>query len=438
LLLLPALWNGFPLLQWDTGGYLARWYEGTLAVSRSTVYGLFLYALQAPNFWPVVVLQSGIAAWIIALVLRRQGLTRPHHMLLAVLALTLCTSLPWLTSILLTDIFAGLSVLAAYLAAFEKEALGRYERVGLIAVMAAGAASHSATLLLLVCLGLAGACAALPPARLMRLRQVAPVAGAVALGAALLLVCNYALVGRIAWTPGGPSILFARMLEDGFVKRYLKEHCPDPSLRLCPYRDRLPDGADAFLWGGGGNSIFNRLGRFTGLGDEMRTIAFDSLTEYPVDQLEAAVSATARQLVEIGSGEGVVPYLPHTQGIIARFTPQWAAAMRAARQQAGEITLFPFLNAVQVPVALGSALLLLGLVVRAARERRFTSVEMLAAAVLLALVANAAICGIFSNPHPRYGARLAWLAPLVVLLMALSLAERVKAAQADARIGLTS
>ncbi len=25
LLLAPALWNGFPLLQYDTGGYLARW-----------------------------------------------------------------------------------------------------------------------------------------------------------------------------------------------------------------------------------------------------------------------------------------------------------------------------------------------------------------------------------------------------------------------------
>jgi hypothetical protein len=24
LLLAPALWNHFPLLQWDTGGYLAR------------------------------------------------------------------------------------------------------------------------------------------------------------------------------------------------------------------------------------------------------------------------------------------------------------------------------------------------------------------------------------------------------------------------------
>jgi hypothetical protein len=44
LLMAPALWNGFVLLQWDTGGYLARWYEGYLVPSRAVVYGLILNA----------------------------------------------------------------------------------------------------------------------------------------------------------------------------------------------------------------------------------------------------------------------------------------------------------------------------------------------------------------------------------------------------------
>jgi hypothetical protein len=30
----PAIWNRFPLLQWDTGGYIARWYENSLVISR--------------------------------------------------------------------------------------------------------------------------------------------------------------------------------------------------------------------------------------------------------------------------------------------------------------------------------------------------------------------------------------------------------------------
>jgi hypothetical protein len=46
----PALWTRFPLLQYDTGGYLARWYEGTLVPSRAVAYGLILNVGSWANF----------------------------------------------------------------------------------------------------------------------------------------------------------------------------------------------------------------------------------------------------------------------------------------------------------------------------------------------------------------------------------------------------
>jgi hypothetical protein len=73
LLLALALWNRFPFLQYDTGGYLARWYEGYLVPSRSTVYGLFAVAGWPLDFWPVAVLQAAAAVWVLALVLRAYG-----------------------------------------------------------------------------------------------------------------------------------------------------------------------------------------------------------------------------------------------------------------------------------------------------------------------------------------------------------------------------
>ncbi|MGA8961027.1 MAG: hypothetical protein WB475_12550, partial [Pseudolabrys sp.] len=66
LLQAPALWNGFPLLQYDTGGYLARWYEGTLVPSRAVVYGLMLNAGAPAAFWPVVAAQAALTVWVIA------------------------------------------------------------------------------------------------------------------------------------------------------------------------------------------------------------------------------------------------------------------------------------------------------------------------------------------------------------------------------------
>ena len=158
LLMAPALWNGFALLQWDTGGYLARWYEGYLVPSRAVVYGLILMAGAPLAFWPVVLLQSALTVWIVALMLRAHGLARRPLLLLGVIAtLSVLTTLPWLTSILLTDIFAGLSVLALYLLLLRNETLGYGERVGLVALIAISAATHNATLAVLLGLLMAAA-----------------------------------------------------------------------------------------------------------------------------------------------------------------------------------------------------------------------------------------------------------------------------------------
>ena len=118
---------------------------------------------------------------------------------------------------------------------------------------------------------------------------------AVALGAVLLLGANYVVAGRLAWTPGGLALSFGRMLQDGIVKRYLADHCPEQRLKLCAHRHELPTDADVFFWSGEG-SVFNKLGRFDGLGDEMSTIVLGSLREYPGLQIEMALAATAHQL----------------------------------------------------------------------------------------------------------------------------------------------
>jgi len=151
MLCAPALWNRFSLLQYDTGGYLARWYEGTLVPSRAVVYGLILNAGAFADFWPVVVLQSALTVWIIALTLPVLGLGgRPLLLTVVIAAMTFGTTLPWLTGILLTDIFAGLGVLSLAVLLLRPDAIGARERIGLAGLVAVAAATHSATLAVLL------------------------------------------------------------------------------------------------------------------------------------------------------------------------------------------------------------------------------------------------------------------------------------------------
>jgi hypothetical protein len=414
MLLAPALWNGFPLLEYDTGGYLARWFEGTLEVSRSTVYGLYLVAFGRPDFWPAVVVQAALTVWVIALVLRVHKLGgRPLVLLVTVAVLSVATTLPWLASLLLTDIFAGLGVLALYLLVFHADTLMRWERAAATALIGFSAATHSATVgVMLALLAAALVVACLRP-RLMPMAGIGRGVAALALGAIILVAANYGVARQLAWTPGGVALSFGRMLQDGIVARFLPEHCPDPRFRLCDHRNELPDGADAFFWGEG---VFDRLGSFQGLNDEMRTIVLESLRDYPLWQLATAVRATARQLVAVRTGEGVLDSTWHTHRMIERFTPAALPAMRAARQQKGELD-FDVVNAVHAPVAFASMLLLLGTIALALKREDFADLGTLAATAALVILANAAVCGIFANPHDRYGARLVWIAVLVVAVV---------------------
>ena len=306
-------------------------------------------------------------------------------------------------------------MLSLFILAVQGERTSTPEKCLLFGLTAFAAATHSATLGVLL-----GLCAVGWIARPFSRGRIS-IAGltqgslTVVAGAALLLSTNFALSGQVAWTPGGYGVAFGRMMQDGIVAQYLRDHCPQQQLKLCPYRDGLPATADQFLWG---NSMFDTLGRFQGLNDEMGFIVLHSLAEYPAWQAEAALAGTARQLAHIATGEGSDVWLGHTYGIFEHFLPDQVKAMRAARQQHGHLD-FTAINYVHVPTALASMLLVVILFGRGLGRRPFDDLTLLAGTVSLALLGNAAICAVISGPHDRYGARMAWLATLVVLIAAI-------------------
>ena len=415
LLVAPALWNGYPLLQWDTGGYLARWYEGYLVPSRSTVFGLYLHFGEDSSFWINSGIQALATLWILQLTLRVFGMVRPWRLAAMSIALILTTALPWLASTLLTDIFTGLSVLALFILIVHGKRISSVEKCLLFAFTAFAAATHSATLAVLLGLCCAGWIAR--PFMRGRIAVSGLLQGSLTIvaGAAMLLSANFALSGQLAWTPGGYGVAFGRMLQDGIIKQYLRDHCPQQKLKLCPYRNELPATADQFLWG---SSMFNTLGRFKGMNDEMSFIVTRSLAEYPLWQAEAAIVATARQLVHVGTGEGTHGWIPHTYGIIERYVPAQLKPMRAAHQQNWQLD-FTGINRLHVPVALASMLAVAAIFAIAIWRRKLDDLALLATTVTLAVLGNAFICGVISGPHDRYGARLAWVATFVVLIAAV-------------------
>lgn len=421
LLIAPALWNGFPLLEYDTGGYLARWYEGSLLINRPLIYGLLLTANVPFAFWPVIIFQSLLTFWILAVVLRTHGYGgRPMLVFGFVAVLSVVSTLPWITAILLTDIYAGLAILAFYMLLARSDQLTRFERWAFVALIACACASHSATLAVMMMLSAASIVLTLfDRVRLPRIR-VAQGVLAIALGAVIVVGTNFLLVKRLTWTPGGSSMYFGRMLQAGIVTKYLDKHCPDPSIKLCAIKDRLPDNADDWFWA---NKDFDALGRFAGMTAEMQKVALGAASEFPLDVLTSTIEATAAQLVAVRSGEGVVNWIWHTYFIVKDHAPQLQPAMWAARQQKGEIS-FTAINAVHYPAALIAMAFLPVILIMGWSGRLPRAFGDLAFACILALLANAFVCGGLANPHDRYGARVVWLAVFIAGLALLRLHEQ--------------
>jgi hypothetical protein len=420
IMLAPAIWNGFPFVFADTGGYLERPFEGTLELGRSALYGAFLAAGLPTFFWPNVAVQALLCVWIIGLVLRTLGRRGPRIFLITVAALCVCTSLPWYAGDLEPDIFLPIAVLAFYLLGFASSQLRAWEIAGLVAVIAFAIAAHMsiyAMLLLLFAL-----CAVLwtlsRPLLLPRPALPLP-AIALVLGTLLALGSNFLIGGSFAFTPGGSSFLFGRLLQDGFVKAYLEQNCPQASLSLCRYRDELPTSSDDWMWGHG--SPLGKLGGWNGFVPEANRIIIAAIIQQPGAQALAVLKGTLRQLGTVGTGDGFgANDNQDVERVLKQRAPQTMPTFEATAQQRNAID-FHIINLLHVPLALGATVLLPVLIVLCWYRR--SPITPLALMVFAALVANAFVCATFSGVGNRYQSRIAWIAVFAAALVCLDLAQ---------------
>jgi len=268
-----------------------------------------------------------------------------------------------------------------------------------------------------------------------RLRMPSP--GLVLPGAALIAgllvgpISNLGITGTFAFTPGGTTFLFGRMMQDGIVARYLADHCPDDTLRLCAYRDQLPATTNDWLWND--RSPLFQLGWWQAFEPEANRIIRESLVRYPATHVATAVAATTGQLTHFQTGEGMHSLDTwHAETVLAKHAPKAADALRASRQQSNQFD-FTLIRAIHLPVAWLS---MVALVLVIGLRKKFTdpSSAALAATCLLALLINAAICGIFSGPDPRYQSRIVWLAPFAAAVVFLARpADRSISYRSDSR-----
>ncbi len=424
-LLMAAIWNGYPLIFYDTGGYLAQGLRGEFYVERAPVYSLFLRLSGGSiSLWFSIILQALMTSYVLVQTAR---LTRPGLPLWALLliGIVLCvvTGLPWYVGQIVPDSMAAVVICTAYLLGFHQARLGVWRFGLLIAMGAVAAACHSSHLGLM-----AGFALVLMVLRLLMRRQegapnrVQPWGVILCFGLALstLLATNYVLTRDVFVSRAGANFVFGRLLQDGIVSRLLEETCPASGYDLCAYQGRLPKTADLWLWGGG--SPFLELGRFEGTRAESARMIADSLRLYPVMHVTTALRSSLVQIGMFRTGDQIEPQQWLLYNDFKRLIPAQLPAYLEARQQTRE---FDFTSINQIHLSFGwMGLLGLAAVLMISAMRRQRDLFWLALIFSLGIGGNALICGALSNPHDRYQSRIMWLPPFAVMLGLSALRRR--------------
>ena len=427
LLLAVPLWNGFPLIFYDTGAYLAQGIGGEYLPERAAVYSLFLRYFGAyTSLWRIASIQSLITAFVMVEFLRMESPRLSLFRALFIAALICAaTGICWYVGQIEPDCFAAVTLLALYLLAFRSNELGRPRCVLLFLIAGFAAAAHPSHLGLSAGLVLTTGLVALAKRKWTWLPKanVQLTLGSTALALCLVLAANYSYTQQIYVSRTGTVFLFARMMQDGIIKRLLDDTCPDAGYKICPYRDRLKTRADAWLWDR--DSPFIVLNGFKGTDTESGILVRESLKRYPWMNVRAALMETGRQFVKFSTGDQIEPQQWALYTVLKAYIPSQLEEYMAARQQHQRFN-FAAMNWLHVTVG---ALSLVALVVTLilAWGRREGVQTILPAFVLIGLLGNAFICGALANPHDRYQSRLIWLPSFVLLVTTGSFSLRRRA-----------
>ncbi len=410
-----ALYNGYPTVFSDTGGYLLTGkFFVALAPFRAPGYAVFTRLTSLGiSAWFTIATQAVMVVYVLyeTCIYLIDGDRKFADLcfLASACAMAALTSLPWMVSLLMPDVFAGVSFLSAFLLAFAGE-LRPIQRIVLAAIFTISVAAHTSLFPI----------AALFVAAVVILRYVSrtprmsPSTSSVLVWLLVpIIAAGFLTAGLNRQTglgfrlsPSKNAFLLARLFGDGLAADFLRENCPKRDFVSCRYLSDLPRTQEEFLFQH--PSLFTEL--LKGHQDEMEQIVRGTLLAYPVRFVTSSAKETLLQLAALRTGDEIRTYGARewNSGVIPRVFPgDWKAFLNARQYRD---RLLPWADASAVVdtavfwLSLATCLLLAG-------TGRFGRMNVFFYSAIAYLVINASICATFAGVYDRYQSRVAWIIP---------------------------
>lgn len=434
-LLIPAFYNGYPLVYSDTGSYIQSGMDLVIPEHRTIMYGLFIRFFSF-NFslWLVVIIQSLIVSYVLWNITRVISKTISKRLFLIIMALLSCfAGLGWYTSQIMPDIFTVIAVGSLFLLALKNE-YKIYQKIIFSVLLIFSINAHFSNYLIsvLTILGLfiITRTKFIPKAKkeLSFLLPTMIISVSIVTGSFV----NYAVGSTFKMNQGSHVFLMGKMLDSGVLKSFLDDECKDDNYVLCPCKDSLPSTSRELLWdpksplyqnGGweGSKESFNKI-----LVDIFKSPKHLALFTYN------AMFSSVTQLFQNDVGSGLVsnwykdPTSPPYDAISKHF-PFELKQYKQSRQngnlwdQGLDFTFINYIN--HILLVLSSVLLFFIFATKSKRKRIDIRTQLILITFLLGVLINAIVAGSLANVYDRLQSRISWTIIFCVVLILLSKKE---------------
>ena len=436
-LLWPVAWNKFPPV------FATYYIRTTHFVGIPPFYAFFVkLSSWGATLYLTAVTQALLTATVLMLFFR--GVGRASIALAAVMSLLLCigTQLPWLVSWIMSDFLFGIGVLALLVLicgpATNRLRNDALKLLFLVAII--GFAAASATVSLVIYVGVVTVCAAIfviAHTPEWNARGTALVGLALAGAFLATLAGNKFLFGRAELNSGAPMHTFSRLADLGIAQSYLKRHCAKERLFLCPYLPRLEQavrGKQTFL------TAPRNLATETHAGDEQRD-RYAALNKRIFGEYwQRFVGEGLRDAGDLFFRPALENELRPTPSasrsaewykLVQYLYPRDLKPFSSARQQTGQLLRhYPRPFYALLTFAGYAAMVVLTIIA----ANRSTVALAIGGGTAAAIVLELLMTSMFVGPFPRYHAKagwLAWAATLAIGARLLCQGQRTGRMQSD-------
>lgn len=424
---LPALYNGYPFVDWDSGTYIGSGMTPFIPNDRPSVYGWLIIRKSSwfSTLWLVVLFQNSVLLYVLWKFLKHFFAITLKSYLIIITFLTIFSSIAWYSNQIMPDVFTPMLGLATIFI-LTKPTIKIPEMVLFILIIAIATAVHNANVWILVSI-IVGAIFIHFIAFKLLITRIIHLSIAIFLGIIITLSINYKIEKRIIYTKGAHVFLMGRLLDTGILEKYLSEEESAQKFSFYQFKDSLTNYTSRnFLFDY--NSPMHKAGGWEATKPEYSKIIVDVVSKptYAILFVKNAVISTFSQLLqnsfEIPTDIAFKSVECPPMNEISKFFKSEKRAYMFSRQAFnlwGQTIDFSLLNVATTFSFYFSGLCIVLMLIKLRDISLIIPANQLKGFVLILLivVANAFVTATLASVCYRFQARISWLIPTYLFVM---------------------